>query len=57
MKGKNEVVKCGCGLPMRRKDWSGHWRSCRVARGVTVTQQDIEDLEASEKRMKQGLTT
>jgi len=54
MKDQNEVVKCGCGLPMRRKEWSGHHRSCRVARGIPVTQSDIQDLEKYEERQRQG---
>ena len=50
----NKIVKCGCGQPMRQSEWRDHWTSCRVARGVPVTEQDIKDLEAYEARRKES---
>ena len=46
----NEPVKCGCGLTMRRRNWANHWRICRVGSVVSVSEQDVRDLEASETR-------
>lgn len=48
----NEIVKCGCGLPMRRKDWADHWRGCRVGSSVPVTDQDRSALLAYEERRR-----
>lgn len=47
-----EIVKCGCGLPMRRKNWMDHWWGCRVGSSVPVTEQDRKDLLAYEERRK-----
>jgi len=49
----DEVVKCGCGLPMRSRDWAEHWISCRVSCSVPVDAQDIANLEANEARLKE----
>lgn len=48
----NHIVKCGCGLPMRQKDWAGHWNGCRVGGSVEVTEQDREALLAYEERRR-----
>lgn len=45
------IIKCGCGLPMRRKDWLDHWRACKLGTSVEVTKDDIANLEAQEKRL------
>ena len=49
-----KIVKCGCGLSMRQKDWAAHWGSCRVGSSVPVTDDDIQALLASEKRREQA---
>lgn len=49
----DEIVKCGCGLPMRQRDWSDHWRACRVGSSVPVTAEDRENLLAQEERKRQ----
>lgn len=45
------IVKCGCGLPMRQRNWSDHWRTCRVGSEVECTEPDRQMLMASEGRM------
>ncbi len=52
-KDPNEIVKCACGLPMRRKDWMDHWNGCRFASCVEVAKQDEIDLLAWEARQKE----
>ena len=47
-----DIVKCGCGLPMRQKDWSEHWRTCKVGSSVPVTEQDCEDLLFYEEKKR-----
>jgi len=48
-----EIVKCACGLPMRQKKWSDHWRTCRFGSSVPVTESDIVNLKAHETKMKE----
>lgn len=47
------IVKCGCGLPMRAKDWAEHWRSCRVGSYVPVTKDDVDNLKANEASLRE----
>jgi hypothetical protein len=49
---EKEIVKCACGLPMRQKDWAGHWRGCYAGSSVPVTEQDRENLLAYEERRR-----
>jgi hypothetical protein len=49
----NGVVKCACGLPMRRSKWKDHWPGCRVATPVSITDRDVQDLEMHEKRLQE----
>jgi len=53
---EEEIVKCACGLPMRQKNWSDHWRSCRFGSSVPVTQEDVDNLIANETRILAGYT-
>lgn len=46
----NVIVKCGCGLPMRHRNWGDHWRTCHVGSEVECTEQDRQALLASEGR-------
>jgi hypothetical protein len=50
----DEIVKCACGLPMRQKKWSDHWRTCRFGSSVPVTEEDVENLKRSETKMKES---
>jgi hypothetical protein len=57
MKAKLEpekIVKCGCGLPMRQKDWAAHWNGCYVGSSVPVTKEDEQNLLAYEERRQQA---
>jgi hypothetical protein len=49
MRGQT-VIKCGCGLPLRRKDWATHWPGRRVGSANPASEQDVRDLEAQEAR-------
>ena len=56
MKNKSDpegVVKCACGLPMRRKDWSDHWSGCRRGSPVPATEDDITALEHHEAEARE----
>ena len=46
-----KVVKCGCGLTMRQRDWAKHWRACERGCSIRITQKDIESLEMHEARL------
>jgi len=46
-----KLSKCGCGLVMRKEEWASHWRTCKNARSVEITEQDIKDFQVNEKRM------
>jgi hypothetical protein len=48
----DRVVKCACGLTMRQRDWSDHWRSCYKGSSVPVTDDDIATLLDWEERRK-----
>ena len=47
----DKIVKCACGLPMRQEKWADHWHTCYQASAVPVTEQDVRDLEAQERRL------
>ena len=51
----DKIVKCACGLPMRQSNWSDHWRSCKIASSVEVTQCDISNLLNSEERKRKSV--
>ena len=46
------IVKCACGLTMRQKNWSDHWRTCRVGSPMPVQEHDREALLASEEMQR-----
>ena len=50
----DEIVKCGCGLPMRLREWRDHWRTCRVGSPVQVSERDKSDLLAYEDRRRKA---
>ena len=52
-----EIVKCACGLPMRQKKWSDHWRSCRFGSSVPVTENDRNNLLAFEQMQVESQQT
>ena len=49
---EDQIVKCGCGLVLRNKDWAVHWNGCRVGSSVEVTDKDREDLLFHEERLR-----
>jgi hypothetical protein len=51
LKNPDAVVKCGCGLSMRRRQWAAHWNGCKVGSSVEVTSVDVSALEDHEKYM------
>lgn len=50
----DKIVKCGCGLPMRQRDWSAHWNGCRVGSPVIVTEDDKQALLLYEERRRKS---
>jgi hypothetical protein len=50
-----EIIKCGCGLPLRRKNWTDHWRGCRVGSAGPATQEDKEALIYHESQKREWL--
>ena len=47
-----KIVKCACGLPMRQRNWSDHWRTCRIGSSVPVTEEDVAALIQDEERRR-----
>jgi len=45
-----EIVKCACGLPMRKKNWADHWLTCHIGSEMDVTEEDRDMVLASEGR-------
>ena len=50
----DKIVKCGCGLPMRQKNWADHWNGCHVGSSVEVTEDDVQALLANEERLRKS---
>ena len=50
----DKIVKCGCGLPMRQRDWADHWNGCRVGSSVEVTEDDKQALLLYEERRRKS---
>jgi len=48
-----KIVKCACGLVLRQKDWSDHWRSCYKGSSVPVSQADVDALLAHEQHVRE----
>lgn len=49
----DKLVKCGCGMPMRQRNWLDHFLFCKVAKPVETTEQDESDLLAYENHHRQ----
>lgn len=45
----DDIMKCACGLPMRRREWDWHWAECAVYRLIEVSGLDRKRLLANEK--------
>ena len=50
--GQNLIVKCACGLPMRRHEWAAHWNGCSAGAAVPVTESDVQALLHHEQHMR-----
>ena len=47
------VVRCSCGLILRKKKWQDHWYTCRTPSARPATREEISLLEHQEQRLKE----